>query len=68
MLIKCGNKQCAAMESAGGMGKNVAGFSLWGSRNEYSDKAVNFAQRAIKITEAEGAVWPRWADVSFAMR
>lgn len=53
-----------------GRGTTLLGLvcGLWGSRNEYSDKAVNFAWRAIKITEVEGAVWPRWADVSYAMR
>lgn len=68
VLIKCGNKQCTAMESAGGMGNSIAGFSLWGSRNECSDKAVNVARRAIKITKAGGAVWPRWADGLYAMQ
>lgn len=56
------------MESAGGMGNSIAGFSLWGSRNECSDKAVNVARRAIKITKAGGAVWPRWADGLYAMQ
>lgn len=45
-------------EACEGWGVITVGFSLWGSQNEYGDKAINYAWEAIKLRNPAAAVGP----------